>query len=52
MKWSEVENIHTKECAAYIKTVRQQGTFDHEMPMTKCPAYETKPPEPLYDYVM
>ena len=52
MKWSEVENIHIKEYAAYVKTVPHQRTFDNEMPMTNCPAYETNIPEPIYEYVM
>ena len=56
MKWSEVaeteeSHISTNECAAYVKTAPQQGALDYEMPMTQCAAYETRPTDPLYDYV-
>ena len=41
--------IPTKECAAYVKTVSQQGGFDYEVPMTQCATYETRPTDPLYE---
>ena len=56
VRWSEVAEteetfISTKECAAYVKTVPQQGeeAFDYEVPMTQCAAYETRPADPLYE---
>ena len=58
IKWSEVaetdeSHISTKESVAYVKTAPQQGegAFDYEMPMTQCAAYETRPTDPLYDFV-
>ena len=56
MKWSEVAeagevSIPTEGCAAYVKTVPQQEGFDYEMPMTQCAAYETRPTDPLYEFV-
>ena len=52
MKWGEVAkteqvSIPTKECAANVKTVPQQGGFHYEVPMTQCAAYETRPANPL-----
>ena len=46
-------HISTKESVAYVKTAPQQGegAFDYEMPMTQCAAYETRPTDPLYDFV-
>ena len=56
MKWSEVAeagevSILTKEGTAYVKTVPQHEGFDYEIPMTQCAAYETRPTDPLYEFV-
>ena len=55
MKWSEIAeagevSIPSEEGAAYV-TVPQHEGFDYEIPMTQCAAYETRPTDPLYEFV-